>query len=581
MTPMPEPVPDYALERAALADAYASWGPCPTNPRLRIQFQRYGMLWLVRLIESVKDQSLVHHKPRIGATRGADLSAALIAKRLRWYNGLPCEGDDDLPSYELARVKLANTTEARAVMLSIIECADRCAGLYYLHNDDEDEADFPWMWASDVLLALETALYRLSPPAQGSGAAATAKLSSQYTLPWQDREAAREYVMAGAAALPWASTLEPVAGHYAHVSTTDEGMVAFTASERHGERGRHTIMKPGRYLKRYYPALSNEEIERMQAAFDRRNAVQFARTPAEIAHVYRTGPQSCMAGNGWDTDQHPTEVFGLPGDVTLAYLVDAAGTPTARTLVWEDEKVWMRMYGDHARLAVRLEGLGYSQGSFEGARIHRIEVPMAVSGSSRSRTKYWLMPYLDRDYDVVESGDDAFWLMSMDGEMGCQETAGYTSSDGTRTCRCTSCGDRVVEEDSFSGSDGETYCESCFDELFTTCDRSGATIRRDGDAVEVVTRVFANGTARTFETWSIDAFNEHGWRCELTDTRYSEDVESAEVDCGDHIETWCLNAAENNAVFDEATLRWFFPAYAPASMGLTVLPSPDQQAFSL
>jgi hypothetical protein len=45
---------------------------------------------------------------------------------------------------------------------------------------------------------------------------------------------------------------------------------------------------------------------------------------------------------------------------------------------------------------------------------------------------------------------------------------------------CDNCGDRVDEDNYYSGPNGDgTYCESCYDDLFSTCDKCGETCDRD------------------------------------------------------------------------------------------------------
>jgi hypothetical protein len=52
--------------------------------------------------------------------------------------------------------------------------------------------------------------------------------------------------------------------------------------------------------------------------------------------------------------------------------------------------------------------------------------------------------------------------------------------DGYSRYTCDSCGERVDEDDTFSGVDGDgIYCQSCYDERFSCCDKCGETCDRD------------------------------------------------------------------------------------------------------
>lgn len=44
---------------------------------------------------------------------------------------------------------------------------------------------------------------------------------------------------------------------------------------------------------------------------------------------------------------------------------------------------------------------------------------------------------------------------------------------------CSDCGDRVNEDETYTGADGEMYCQTCFYDRFDTCGRCGETHYRD------------------------------------------------------------------------------------------------------
>lgn len=231
---------------------------------------------------------------------------------------------------------------------------------------------------------------------------------------WKQREQTRldtgHYIK-----LPAAWDLTPIADHFLHLAREDQSMVAFTESPNHGAMDRQTRMTPGRYLQRYYPQLSQEEMKRYIALVDKSSELKIARTADEIEHVYTYGPHSCMAGPHQDNrdededyecddDQyfeswcHPVRAYG-DSDLAVAYLEASKKRITARAVIWPEKKLYGRVYGDEARLRQALQDQGYrSSASFaEGARIRLIEDK--ESGAL-------VLPYLDGCNTLKRDPDD-------------------------------------------------------------------------------------------------------------------------------------------------------------------------------
>ena len=200
---------------------------------------------------------------------------------------------------------------------------------------------------------------------------------------------------------------------------------------RFRDRGKRVSMKPGRYLKRFWPTLTPPILSSLTAAYDAAVGnldVKFASTPDEIQDVYERGPHSCM-------QEHP-EIAGLygAGDLAVAYIEH--GGITARVLCWPDRKIYGRAYGDVDRIERALQLRGFTrarQSHWDGARIIR----RAYDGI------IWC-PYLD-EFNVKDNGE---FLIVGDG-----------SSPGTNCMlngfECEHCGEM------FLGDPEDTECEGC------------------------------------------------------------------------------------------------------------------------
>lgn len=280
---------------------------------------------------------------------------------------------------------------------------------------------------------------------------------------WQDM--ARAYFQN-----PWrhmeALALNPSrwAEHMPRNSDTVKGMLAYYASPAHRIAGRLTPIKPGRYLRRFFGDVMTEpEIEAAALVW----ANEFAPVPVtittdadEIEAVYKGGPSSCMTfrHNEYDGSEHPARVYAGP-DLALAYQGDMRDA-TSRAVVYPAKKVWMRIYGDYARMEAALLAEGYREGTrqdFEGARMRRIEYGRNT----------FVMPYLDVCGSFTDDGDHC--ILSYRGEIDGQSTSGLA---GDERCQCSDCGDRYDPEDGGAYVCDRNVCDSCLSSDYFYCEVS-------------------------------------------------------------------------------------------------------------
>lgn len=324
---------------------------------------------------------------------------------------------------------------------------------------------------------------------------------------WHDRERAR-FQDGTYTPLPWLglawfdknlARLAP--DHFAHISVTKPYMVAFTETPAKGEADIQTPMKPGKYLERFFSSvLTGDEIKELALAFVRLDTdveLKFATSSEDIVDVYLNGPDSCMSKKPsyYDGSAHPVSVYG-DSSLRLAYIENDKygqdGAPfsdqkiKSRALVYEDEKVFVRVYPtvtsygnvndrrEAAQLAydelyAALEQAGYRKGSFKGATIRRIE---NEKGSS------FIMPYLDGDCQGVDDSGDMFTITSC-GDYTANSVNGLIDEEDSPEDEfiCSCCEDYVNDDYSREVQVGrnltETWCELCADHHAFYCHGSG------------------------------------------------------------------------------------------------------------
>lgn len=361
-------------------------------------------------------------------------------------------------------------------------------------------------WCSDAYFVVGMADYVRKIYAQRGYRLEVRRESDEETAErlWRERERMR-FIHGSYQPVPWCNEKWTVPDHFAHASTKDPMLLAYTPDSKYGLSDRQVSCKPGRYLAKL--GLGNEEIKRWCDAW----ALAFgpvelritASDPDEIERVYLNGPSSCMSHPERDYSGpcHPVRVYGA-GDLCVAYLGDADGDVSARALCWPERKVYGRVYGDEGKLVPLLEAAGYVRANygaanFAGARLLRIED--ADSGA-------FVAPYLDSPHNSVF--DDGKFLR-IDGDISAQETCGLT--DDTRA-RCCHCGDRFNAEDSgYSDDDGDDWCDDCYCRNFSTCARCEETTHND-----CLTRVGD-------EDWCDDCARNHSFECSGCDGRFSDD----------------------------------------------------------
>lgn len=172
--------------------------------------------------------------------------------------------------------------------------------------------------------------------------------------------------------------------HFVHRSKDAPAYIAYTPNETYGLQDRQIRTTVGRYLKKTYPELTDQNIRSLSEAYRYHFAsddILWATTKKEMEHVYTTGPHSCMA-HAWDgcsdrygSQMHPSAAYANLPWFRLAYL-KRDGKINARCLTYinpedPEDKRLIRPYGDPL-LHAKLIAIGYRQSNLMGALIHKI-----------------------------------------------------------------------------------------------------------------------------------------------------------------------------------------------------------------
>lgn len=269
-----------------------------------------------------------------------------------------------------------------------------------------------------------------------------------------------------------------VANAYPHLpeKASNAGQVAFTENVAKGCMDRQSVMKAGRFIRRFgYDHLTDEDVKQLAASVMAAGNVNIhhSRERKDYARVYMEGPSSCMAygpeGKMFDRLMvngefvHPTEVYAHPdNDLELVWL-EVNGRIGARTIINTETKRYPRIYASDdvrnasAKLGDYLTELGYKQSdsALSGQRLLKLSpdhYPNAI-----------ICPYVDCNNLGVDVEDDH--LFTGGGEEADHET-GCLCDYNTRSeyWTCDHCSEDFDEDDDYSIDVYDNrVCHRCID----------------------------------------------------------------------------------------------------------------------
>lgn len=300
-------------------------------------------------------------------------------------------------------------------------------------------------------------------------------IGGRLIVDWQSRERER---MADGTYKPMPNIgikLDPA--HFVHRST-DKGQndyIAYTPSDAYGKQDRQTRLRLGRYLKKYFPDMSDvvvvEAVTRFKTALARESApyeLHFTTNRDMISEIFETSMYaagssylSCMHGKFERWTHRPYHVYADSPDVAVAYLVKM-GEIVARSVVATKTNQWVRTYsiqsGDSKYCDVleeMLEAAGYSEGDLEGCLITKLPSDRVIA------------PYIDGAARYLTHHNATTWRVSDSGDYCCDNTNGYAAGEdlcprcenAEDDCSCIYCD--CCEEYFAEGCDSCSMCEEC------------------------------------------------------------------------------------------------------------------------
>lgn len=239
---------------------------------------------------------------------------------------------------------------------------------------------------------------------------------------WRERETAR-FENAKYERVPWDTDLTwieamskdgPHKEHFVHVSSGDDGMIAYTPNDGFGRLDRKLRTTPSRYIFKFFG--ENATSKKWLNMWTKKKSdidLKFATTREEIRRVYVNGPNSCMKGEAsrfWRRKGAPHPVEAYAGALQVAYVENSAGKITARCVCSHEKQTYGRLYGHQsAILKSLLDGEGFKAGGFDG-----IKMPMIDVTSFTKVPNSYLMPYMDSPTQFVRYDEKTNELILVD-----------------------------------------------------------------------------------------------------------------------------------------------------------------------
>ena len=304
-----------------------------------------------------------------------------------------------------------------------------------------------------------------------------------------------------------------------HISTVNPQEVAYYQSVDKLIRGIETRTKPGRFLAKFFPNLTPDQVRQYANDYLVATApkqLHFARTQDDIITAIDEGPsESCQTRGYYDKapDErpwyaghiHPAACYAS-GDFEVAYITDnnkpaslvdlhaGAQRITARAICNATNKKVARIYGDAAKLLPLLTSAGYVQ-------VERALVECRMLKIANENGSGWIMPYVDAgigsgggslDVDSYYDYDSGklYWVLVRPehGEHSTYEgynKKGVLGGEEERH-RCPRCNAAHDDEDDIRYSDyeNEHYCSECEDDFVGAVVRVGRSGREHDMVLE-------------------------------------------------------------------------------------------------
>ena len=275
-----------------------------------------------------------------------------------------------------------------------------------------------------------------------------------------------------------------------HISTQNANLLAYYPTFKHWQRRVPQQIKPGRYIRQFFPRYSDDEVRRFAAEIGTGD-LKFYSDWRDMLRIYRALDidgivSSCMSKDSWGF-MHPLMVYHK-SEVGLAVLY-MGDKPVARALYNKTNNHFPMIYGQWEKMAVAMRQAGFVHGSMCGAVIKRLprrvyDRKLEEAGITRDNLDLdtiWdytadsdtlLMPYIDHERELDRSHNcstnvdvyDDHIVIRYNGEYEANNHDGaYINLTNTR-CTCDHCGDHTDEDDTYWVEYDEiNVCRYCWD----------------------------------------------------------------------------------------------------------------------
>ena len=317
---------------------------------------------------------------------------------------------------------------------------------------------------------------------------------------------------------------------------------------RHG-----TFLKPGKALREFcgepdkinievFSGYFKDEMRKLEPECDR---VKVSDEPGEI-YIKGGSFTSCMIGK-------PREFFRIYDEIDncqIAYILDDNGRLVARALLWENvtdentgivypkvmDRIYFKTNSELATMKAWAIKNGYifktrqSLGHYDFYDGDMNKISLKESWIETNLTFDWNMyqavPYIDT-FQWAKEGSNKLYTYCPGGTY-----ANMTNTDGQggflaegNVPVCEGCGCTLNEDEAHYDDNGYAYCETCWDEIFSYCEKCGEYYDSDSvvevhdeDNSEWLCERCRNGIGAWYEDWS----NE--WHTDGYEARLGEDI---------------------------------------------------------
>jgi len=258
--------------------------------------------------------------------------------------------------------------------------------------------------------------------------------------------------------------------HLAHVSQVEPLQIAYNASVDKLRRDIQIRIKPGRYLSKFYPELSDERIRTLVHKFeadnqkneltiiDNSSAKAWVEAYSFEVQASDSSSTSCMMGRDC------VSIYAYSGNDLCLLVIWKEDAVIARAVANSETKEYVRAYTNYDKLAANtfiqiLHDAGWSPNDacLEGSRLVRIE---------SSQTNKFKCPYIDGEYQSVR--DNGTHLQICEGDSDDPDIYEATNQDGWTSeglgpvVQCDDCGTSMDEDEgNYSEYHDNSVCNRC------------------------------------------------------------------------------------------------------------------------